>query len=116
MKGISIVTEHDFTVLVIDLARLHGWRVAHFRPAMTKDGWRTAVQGDGAGFPDLVLVRANRLLFAELKTDRGILTGEQRSWLNGLRGAHSEVYLWRPKDYNEIEQVLIGRDLESRAG
>ncbi len=78
---------------------------------MTGQGWRTAVQGDGAGFPDLVLIKAGRLLFAELKAAKGVLTPEQRTWLNGLRGACGEVYLWRPEDYDEIEKVLIGQDL-----
>jgi hypothetical protein len=30
---------------VIELAKLRGWRTAHFRPARTAHGWRTAVLG-----------------------------------------------------------------------
>jgi hypothetical protein len=48
------ITEAAFLRQVLDLAKLRGWRTAHFRPAQTSRGWRTAVQGDGAGFPDLV--------------------------------------------------------------
>ena len=111
MSESRFISEEDFKALVIDLAHVHSWRVAHFRPAMTKQGWRTAVQGDGAGFPDLVLVRGNRLLFAELKSVKGKVSPDQKTWLQGLREACSEVYLWRPSDYDEIERVLVGRDL-----
>jgi hypothetical protein len=50
--GKRVLSEAAFTDAVIELARLGGWRVAHFRPARTASGWRTPVQGDGAGFPD----------------------------------------------------------------
>lgn len=43
--------ERQWQAQVIELARILGWRVAHFRPALTKHGWRTPVQADGAGFP-----------------------------------------------------------------
>lgn len=35
------VTEAQFQAAVVDLARLAGWRVAHFRPARTSHGWAT---------------------------------------------------------------------------
>jgi hypothetical protein len=51
------ITEAEFLAQVLQLAKLCGWLTAHFRPAKTAHGWRTAVQGDGAGWPDLVLLR-----------------------------------------------------------
>jgi len=45
------VTEAEFLAQVLAYARLHGWRAVHFRAARVGTGWRTAVQGDGAGFP-----------------------------------------------------------------
>src|SRR5437763_860370 len=71
------VTEAAFTRQVIALARLRGWRAAHFRPGRTARGWRTPVQGEGVGFLDLVLVRG-RVVWAELKSARGRLTGFSR--------------------------------------
>jgi len=90
--------------------------------------WRTAVQGD-VGFPDLVLVRAPRgevgarLIFAELKAEKGKESPEQTDWLDELfdtsiegaygcgestrcEGVRFEVERWRPSDWNTIVEVL----------
>lgn len=101
------LSERDFTTQVIQLARVFGWRTAHFRPAMTKRGrWVTPVQGDGAGFPDLLLLRHNRRIMAELKAAKGKTTPEQEAWLESARAAGFEVHIWRPADIDEIERVL----------
>lgn len=92
---------------VIQLAKLHGFRVTHFRPAMTRAGkWMTAVQGDGKGFPDLVLVRGDQLIFAELKSERGKLSDEQRAWLDALGQTAATCCVWRPSDRKRIEDLL----------
>jgi len=95
---------------VRECARAFGWLVYHTRDSRRSD----------AGFPDLVLVRPPRLIFAELKTEQGRLTAEQREWVALLdevwqaqRGTLSraiEVYVWRPSDWlrGEIEGVLRG--------
>src|SRR5215831_8017338 len=76
------ISERAFTKQIIDLARWRGWMVAHFRTAMTKSGrYLTAVQGDGAGFPDCVFSRRERLIFAELKSARGKPSVLQLAWL-----------------------------------
>lgn len=90
------MSERDLQDAVIKYARLMGWRVAHFRPAKTEKGWRTPVEADGAGFPDLCLVRGQRLLFVELKSERGTISPAQAVWLADLRNANAEVYLWTP--------------------
>lgn len=48
------ISEAELQSAVIELARTLGYRVAHFRAARTAQGWRTPVEADGAGFPDLV--------------------------------------------------------------
>jgi hypothetical protein len=98
--------ERDLQDAVIKLARLLGWRSAHFRPAMTKFGWRTAVQGDGKGFPDTILVRGERFIVAELKAERGKIAPEQQEWLDDWRRVGAEVYVWRPSDLEQIAAVL----------
>ena len=102
------MTERDWQRFVIDLAQLHRWRVAHFRPAMTSQGWRTPVEADGAGFPDLVLVR-ERVVYVECKADRGRLGLEQELWIDALKAAGQDVRVWRPRDEAEVWQCLTGR-------
>lgn len=101
------VKEADLQRQVLQLARICGWRTAHFRPAQNQRGkWRTAVSGDGAGFPDLVLTRDDHLLFVELKQDGRYPTATQRAWHDALRAAGADVRIWRPADWPDIEATL----------
>lgn len=93
-------TEADFQTLVVDYARLQGWLVHHTRPARTGKGWRTPIQGD-VGFPDLVLARAGRVVFAELKSEKGRLSAGQSAWLKAVDGL-----VWRPSDWQTIKEIL----------
>ena len=99
--------ERDFTQRVIRYARLRGWLVHHCRPSRMASGrWATAIQGD-AGFPDLVLSREGVVIFGELKREsRGVLSAEQRSWLEALAGEQVQVYVWKPSDWERIERLL----------
>lgn len=99
-------SEAEFQQAVIDLAHSRGWLVAHFRPARTSKGWRTAITGD-PGFPDLVLARNGprggcRVLFIELKTETGRWTEAQQVWARRLPG----YALFRPRDWPRIERLL----------
>jgi uncharacterized linocin/CFP29 family protein len=106
------LTEEAWQNQVIDLAKLFKWHVHHGRPARTgSGGWATAIQGH-KGFPDLVLARDGRVIFAELKTDdpRSRLRPEQAAWLDAL-GLDQlrdgpEVYVWRPRDRRTVEEKL----------
>jgi hypothetical protein len=89
------LTEKAFLEQVRGLARLLGWMVFH-----THDSRRSE-----PGFPDLVLLR-ERVVWAELKTDTGRLTPAQVAWVEALRRAGQEVYLWRPSAWAEIHAVL----------
>lgn len=94
------VAEAQLQQTVIEAAKMHGWRVAHFRPGMTRRGrWVTPVQADGAGFPDLVLVRQGRLLFVELKAEGKKPTPRQQEWLDALGECTVKVYVWRSSDW-----------------
>jgi hypothetical protein len=108
------LSEREFQAMVIRLARLAGWRVAHFRPAQTASGWRTPVEADGSGWPDLVLVPPARLvrrgaIFAELKVGKGRLTVAQEEWQKALRAAGLDAVVWRETMWGEIEDILTGR-------
>lgn len=99
-------TEAEFTRQVLQLAKLRGFRTAHFRPARTARGWRTPCQGQAKGFPDILFVRHSRLFVAELKVGRGQPTEEQSAWLAAFRAAGVPAYLWRPENWAQIEEVL----------
>ena len=99
-------TEAGFLSTVIAYARLRRWLVHHSRPAMSRTGrWATALSGD-CGLPDLILVRANKVLWLELKTDAGRLTWAQRQWAERLQAAGQEYHLFRPKDWPQIVKCL----------
>ncbi len=91
------VTEPEFQAQVCQFATLCGWRYYH-----TLDSRKSV-----AGFPDLVLVRPPRLVFAELKTERGHVAAEQELWLDALKLVPGvEARLWRPSDWPTIQSVL----------
>lgn len=81
---------------VEQLAEYCGWWVWH-----DNDSRRNR-----AGWPDLVLLKPGRLIFAELKTDTGKLSAEQRRILSMLKMSGQEVYIWRPTDFETIRGIL----------
>jgi hypothetical protein len=103
----AAVPEAAFTQHVLQEAKRLGWRTAHFRPAQNARGdWRTPVAGDGKGFPDLVLLKGDRVVIAELKAVGKYPEPAQRAWLDAWRAAGVEVHVWRPTDWALIDQVL----------
>lgn len=102
------MTEDDLLTAVIDMAHLFGLTVAHFRPAKTERGWRTPVQADGKGYPDLTIVGPGGVLFRELKSATGKLSPEQAVWMYKLNEAGADVGRWRPADLTSgrIEREL----------
>ena len=93
----SQMTEAEHLEQVRTVALTCGWHLYH-----TFDSRRSA-----AGFPDLVLVRPPRVIFAELKSERGRLTVPQQMWGDALDQCTSvEYYLWRPSNWDEIMEVL----------
>ncbi len=100
------MTEDEGCSALIAYAQLKGWTVAHFRVAMTGRGWRTPVSANGAGFPDLVLVR-ERVVYIEAKVKKRMPSPEQWCWLYRLQEAGAEVYLiWVDEEWDFIEEVL----------
>ena len=96
------MTEKELQAAVIELARWSGWTYMHIT-----DSRKSAA----VGFPDLVLLHqtTGRLLFVELKSEKGRLRPEQVVWL-GLLGHRHEALVWRPADLTsgDIEAVLTG--------
>lgn len=90
------ISEKDFQKQVLDLARIFGWRAYH--PFLSKWSER--------GFPDLTLVRPPRLVFAELKAEKGRVSEAQAEWVSLLRETPAEMYVWRPSDLETVAEVL----------
>jgi hypothetical protein len=90
--------EKHFTQKVVDLARLLGYSVYHTY-------WS---EHSAAGWPDLVLCKPPRLIFAELKV-KAIVKPAQQRWLDDLRACGQETYVWRyPADWDAIVRLLQG--------
>lgn len=89
--------ERDFAAQVVHLAALRDWMI-----------YRTWLSlHSPAGFPDLFLLRGDRIVTAELKSAKGVLSPAQLVWLDALRATGKvEVFLWRPADWDEIERTL----------
>jgi hypothetical protein len=90
------LSEKDFQRQVLDVAHIFGWVVYH--PMLSKWSER--------GFPDLTMVRRDRLVFAELKRQSGKTSEHQDQWLALLGATAAEVYVWRPSDLETIAAVL----------
>lgn len=94
--GLPPLTEKRWMAQVVTLATNLGWRAYH-----TFDSRRSA-----AGFPDLVLVKRPRIVWAELKREGAGATPEQLAWMEDLRACGQQVYLWWPSDLDEVVEVL----------
>ena len=62
------------------------------------------------GFPDLVLARDGVVILAELKTERGTMTPEQKEWWVAGVG-----HLWKPRHAAEIIEMLRRAECMTRA-
>lgn len=94
------MSEKQFQEHVIALAHRLGWLVYH-----TYSSQRSA-----PGFPDLVLVR-ERTLFRELKSATGVVSPQQKVWLQALRTGGADAEVWKPEHLMSgvIERELRGR-------
>lgn len=103
------MTEKELRTSIVRAAREFGWRVYFTWSSMHSP----------AGFPDLCMVRGDRLIFAELKSEKGKVTAEQLGWLEALSSCHVgaqprvsmghalEVYVWMPADLEDAYRILM---------
>ena len=95
------ITEKEFLSQVKDLAKIYHWRLYH--PFLSKWSER--------GYPDITLIRPPRLIFAELKREKGKLTESQEEWAELLKACPGvEYYIWKPSDIEQIAGILIRED------
>jgi hypothetical protein len=109
------MSEREFQAAVMELAQLSGWETLHCRTSMQQGRYLTATTGTMAkGWPDLVLAhpKLRRLLFVELKSDRGRLTPDQERVHAALWEAVGyDVAVWRPRDWPHIEATLTSKQV-----
>src|SRR5277367_92513 len=83
--NVTAESEQEFQDCVVDYARSLGWKVAHCRAGRVmrdgKETYETPWKYDGKGFPDLILVRGQRFVIAEMKSVSGKLTLNQIAWI-----------------------------------
>ena len=59
------------------------------------------------GYPDITIVKVPKLIFLELKTEKGKVTEAQQEWHDLLNQCTSiEAHIVRPADFNEIVEYL----------
>ena len=97
-KPLADLVEKELQQQVVSLFRACGWHGYH-----THDSRRSQ-----PGFPDIVLIR-ERVIYLELKTEKGHLSDRQREWLRALLNAGAEVYLVRPRHLDMLARLLAHR-------
>lgn len=110
------MNEDGWQSAVLDAAQYRGWLVYHTRNS----------KGSHKGFPDLVLLRPPRIIFAELKDEKRELQPEQIEWMAALsvvalaarEQAEAilteglpvlplvEAHIWRPRDWDKVVAIL----------
>ena len=93
----SRMAEKELQQLVTDLCRLLGLPHFHVRHS----------RGMTAGWPDSVII-GTRVIYRELKAERGQLSPEQRAIGDMLKAAGADWRVWRPRDWlsGDIETEL----------
>jgi hypothetical protein len=91
------VSEKEWQQTIVDAARTLGFLCYH-----TFDSRKST-----PGYPDLTLLKHGRLIFVEVKTDKGVCSEAQQEWLTELSRTGLEVYVWRPSDWDAIQGILM---------
>ena len=79
------MSEDQLLQTITEAATFLGWRWHHVRRS------DQALQMGHSGFPDLVLAKAGRVLFLELKRQDGTTTPDQDAWLLELLVAGDQL-------------------------
>jgi hypothetical protein len=95
--AVSANVERHLQAALEEHLRAAGWRFYH--------AWNSP--HSAPGFPDVIALRGDRVLVAEIKTAKGRVSADQRQWLEGFQCAGIPAYLWRlPADWAEVGRVL----------
>lgn len=103
--------EEAWQKLVLEYAERGGWLRWYIPDVMWRRAFvnQTPMQFGDRGFPDLLLVRGNQVLFRELKAKGGTLSDHQIIWRDALREAGADWDIWFPADrFTKVEPILMG--------
>lgn len=90
--------EKDFHEMLVTAMRYQGWSCYS-----VPDSRRVSL----AGYPDVTAWRGTRLIFAELKREKGKTSPAQDEVLAELAQIPcAEVYVWKPSDWPDIEEII----------
>lgn len=108
-EALDLLTEAQFAQVVIQAARGWGWLVGYTRDSRKSE----------PGEPDLRMIRPPRVVWAELKREKGRLSRGrwnksgnrwlpgQDDWADLLRQCSGvEYYLLRPSDWERVVEIL----------
>ena len=99
-------TERQFQNFVIARALNNGWTYYHAPDNKPDKSGR--IQNIVKGFPDMVLVKDGKIAYAELKTQTGRASVEQKEWLQKLAATGADTFIWRPSMWKDINAYLAG--------
>ena len=102
-KLLRQISERDWQSHVVKVATAKGWK--HYHPPDNRPV-NGRIQKVVSGFPDLCLIKNGRMIFAELKREKGIVSEEQQAWITAIKECGIEVYVWRPSDIHTLVDVL----------
>lgn len=95
------------------------WLAEHVRQAALLGHWLYYHTHDSRkspeGFPDVLALRDDQLIVAELKSEGKNPTPAQQQWLDAFRmfeallPDHVSVYVWRPSNLADIDRLLLGK-------
>jgi VRR-NUC domain len=94
---LNSITEKQFQAQFLELAGWLGWLAYHDYDS----------RKNSPGFLDTVLAKRGRIIFAELKSEKGKLRPQQKIWYEILKTCPGiEVYVWKPSQWDEIVETL----------
>jgi len=106
----DLISEKELNTFIHAMADIYSWEAYHQIDMGPCRVCRAPNYSKriGPGFPDWVLAHENgRLIFAEAKSEKGVVSEDQKKWLAVLDKGADEVYIWRPKDMDTIAEILV---------
>lgn len=99
------MTEAEFQRRLVQHAESLGWEWMHI--GRTGKHVANGAKGTlGPGWPDLLLVRGDRMVIAELKAEKAPPPTVTQQLVLGVLGGAVETFVWRPSQLNLILEIL----------